>query len=215
MINFSEISNSVIEGNSDKVRGLVKAALDAGTAALDILNKGLIVGLDKVGEEFSQGKSFLPELLISAKAMKEGLSFLSLIISKGNRSYSGKYLIGSVKGDIHDIGKNIVIMMLEAHGWEVKDLGVDVSPEKFCSEVEKGDFQILGMSALLTLTMSSTAKTIEALKSSGLRDKVKIMVGGAPVTQAFADKIGADAFAPDASAAVKVAETLIGYHRKI
>ena len=210
MVNLNEISKGIIEGDKDIVLQLTKVALDANVSAKEILDKGLIPGLKKVGDLFETGEYFLPELLVSGEAASAAVELLGPILSKGDAPPAGKYLIGTVQGDVHDIGKNIVIMMLKGNGWEVTDLGVDVSPEEFCSAVNKGDFDILGMSALLTMTMPNTSKTIDALKAAGLRDKVKIMVGGAPVTQEWADKIGADGYAPDASAAVKIAAALVG-----
>ncbi|MBA7600961.1 Methionine synthase [subsurface metagenome] len=210
MFNLNEISKAIVEGNRDVVLELTRAALDANVPAKEILDNGLIPGLRKVGDLFETGEYFLPELLISGEAASRAVGFLEPVLSKGDTPPVGKYLIGTVKGDVHDIGKNIVIMMLKGNGWQVTDLGVDVSPEEFCSAVDKGDFDILGMSSLLTMTMPDTDKTIDALKTAGLRDKVKVMVGGAPVTQEWADKIGADGYAPDASTAVKIAVALAG-----
>lgn len=210
MVNLNEISKGIIDGDRNAVLELTKAALDANVPAKEILNNGLIPGLKKVGDLFETGDYFLPELLISGEAALRAVELLEPVLSKGDAPPAGKYLIGTAQGDVHDIGKNIVIMMLKGNGWEVTDLGVDVSPEEFCSAVDKGDFDILGMSSLLTMTMPNTAKTINALKTAGLRDRVKVMVGGAPVTQEWADKIGADGYAPDASAAVKIALALAG-----
>ena len=210
MVNLNEISKAIIEGDSDVVLELAKAALDANVPAKEILDKGLIPGLKKVGDLFETGEYFLPELLMSGEAASRAVELLEPVLSKADTPAAGKYLIGTVQGDVHDIGKNIVIMMLKGNGWQVTDLGVDISPEEFCAAVDKGDFDILGMSSLLTMTMPDTVKTIETLKTAGLRDKVKIMVGGAPITQEWADKIGADGYAPDASAAVKVAMTIVG-----
>ena len=209
MVDFSELSKSVIEGDTARTTNLTKANLNAGVPAKEILEKGLIPSIKTVGELYSKGEYFLPELLMSGEAMKAALELLRPILSRGDTPPAGKYVIGTVEGDVHSIGKNIVIMMLEGNGWEVTDLGVDISPEEFCSAVEKNDFQILGMSALLTSTMLKFAETINALKAAELRDKVKIMVGGAPVTQAFADEIGADSYAPDAPQAVIKAGLLV------
>jgi len=210
MNNFSEIKESVVQGNCDKVLEMTKVALDSNVPAKEILDKGLIPGIMKVGDLFETGEYFLPELLVSGEAMSGAVELLGPILSKAHIPPAGKYLIGTVQGDVHDIGKNIVLMMLKGNGWDVTDIGVDVSPEEFCSAVEKGDFQILGLSSLLSTTMSSTVKTINALKAAGLRDKVKVMVGGAPVTQEWADKIRADGYAPDAPSAVRIARVLIG-----
>jgi len=210
MVNLNEVSNAVIEGDEGAALELVKKALGEGVPARKVLDEGLIPGIHKVGDLFESGEYFLPELLVSGEAMSKAVELLEPALSKGDVPSAGKYLIGTVQGDVHDIGKNITIMMLKANGWEVTDLGVDISPKEFCSAVEKGDYQILGMSALLTMTMPAAAETIEALKGAGLRDKVKIMVGGAPTTQEWANEIGADGYAPDAPSAVKVAVALVG-----
>lgn len=210
MVDFNEISKSVIEGDINKAVELTKACLQAGIQAKDVLDKGLIPGIRKVGELFSTGKYFLPELLVSGEAMQAVVEQLRPILSRLEAPLVGKYLIGTVQGDVHNIGKNIVIMMLEGNGWEVIDLGIDVSPEQFCTAVKDGDFDIVGLSALLTLTMSNQAETIRALQTARLRHKVRVMIGGAPVTQDYADEIGADAYASNAVEAVKKAAILIG-----
>lgn len=210
MVNLNEISKGIMEGDNDKVLELVKVALDNNVPAKEILDKGLIPGIITVGNLFETGEYFLPELLVSAEAMLGALELLEPILSKANVPPTGKYLIGTVQGDVHDIGKNIVVMMLKGSGWDVTDMGIDVSPEEFCSAVEKDDFQILGLSSLLTTTMPGAVRTISALKATGLRDRVKIMVGGAPTTREWANKIGADGYAPDAPSAVRVAKALIG-----
>jgi len=210
MVNLNEVSNAVIEGDEAATLELVKKALGEGIPARKVLDEGLIPGIHKVGDLFESGEYFLPELLVSGEAMSKAVELLEPVLSKSNVPSADKYLIGTVQGDVHDIGKNITIMMLKANGWEVTDLGVDISPKEFCSAVEKGDYDILGLSALLTMTMPAAAETIEALKGAGLRDKVKIMVGGAPTTQEWADKIGADGYAPDAPSAVKIAAALVG-----
>jgi len=171
----------------------------------EILEKGLVAGMQTIGERFEAGEIFLPELLMSGEAMKAALNLLGPLLASqpGGQRFAGKAAVGTVQGDIHDIGKNIVIMMLEGNGWEVIDLGVDVSPEDFCTAVRDNDFQVLGLSALLTMTMGNQARTIEALKAAGLRDKVKVVIGGAVCTQSFADQIGADGYAADASDAVR------------
>lgn len=210
MVNLNELSNAVIKGDSEIVAQLTKLALDTNIPAHEILNHGLIPGLQKVGELFVKGEYFLPELIVSGEAVSQALELLKPMLVRESTSYKGKYLIGTVQGDVHDLGKNIVIMMLRGNGWEVTDLGVDVSPEEFCVAVREGDFQILGMSALLTMTMPNAAKTIEELKAAGLRDKVKIMVGGAPTTKEWAELIEADAHAKDGPSAAIVAATLVG-----
>ena len=206
---FSEINRGLIEGNGDVVVELIKKALDDNTPAKEILDKGIIPGLRQVGDLFEKGEYFLPELIVSGEAATKALELLQPILEKSGTASKGKFAIGTVQGDIHDIGKNIVIMMLKGSGWAVTDLGVDVSPEDFCSAVAEGDFQILGLSSLLTMTMPTTVRTIKALKAAGLRSKVKIMVGGAPTTKQWADEIGADGWADEAPSAVGVAAALI------
>lgn len=210
MVNLEELSKAVIAGDIDAASELTKKALATSVPASEILNKGLVPGLQKVGDLFEAGEYFLPELIVSGDAVSQALELLAPLLGKEDTPYMGKYLIGTVQGDVHDLGKNIVIMMLQGNGWEVTDLGVDVSPEEFCAAVDKGDFQILGMSSLLTMTMPNAASTIEALNTAGLRDKVKIMVGGAPTTPEWAEKIGADAHAKDGPTAAKVAAALRG-----
>ena len=211
MVDLSKIADNVVVGEADKTEELTKAAIDAGIAAGEILNKGLIVGMQVVGEQFKKGERFLPEVLMSGEAMKAAMNLLRPLLTQqeGASGYTGKAALGTVQGDVHDIGKHIVVMMLEGNGWEVTDLGVDISPEEFCTAVKENDFNILGLSALLTGTMSSQERTIEALKAAGLRDKVKVAIGGAPVTQRYADQIGADAYAADATEAVEKFRLLI------
>ncbi|HEX77203.1 MAG TPA: cobalamin-binding protein [Dehalococcoidia bacterium] len=209
-VDLNELSRRIIEGDADKAIELTKAALEGGVPVQEILTRGLVGAMNTVGERFKRGEYFLPEMLLAGEAVKAAVEQLKPALIRGEAGYTGKYLIGTVQGDVHDIGKNIVAMMLEGNGWEVTDLGVDVAPEDFCSAVDKNGYHIVGMSALLTLTMSNLAKTIDALKAAGLRDRVKIMVGGAPVTQAYADQIGADGYAPDAVEAVMVAAKLLG-----
>ena len=209
MIELVEIFNSVVAGDVPKTAELTRKALNTRIPAKKILHKGLVPAMKTVGELFEKGEYYFPELLLSGEAMKAALEHLRPVLGKGDTAYAGKYAIGTVHGDIHDIGKNILIMMLEANGWEIVDLGVDVSPESFCSAVKEGDFQILGMSSMLTLSMPNMAETINTLKEAGLRDKVKVMIGGAPVTQDFADKIGADAYGPDAVEAINKAESFM------
>jgi len=203
-----EIVNRVAEGDVSKAKELTRKALDAQIPAKEILDNGLLPAMDRVGNSFEKGDIFLPELLMAGDAMKATLELLRPELAKKGTAYVGKYVIGTVQGDLHNIGKNIVIMMLEGNGWEVVDLGTDVSPEKFCDVIEKGDFDILGLSALLTFSMPEMGETISALKAARLRDKIKIMVGGVPVTQSFADQIGADAYAKDAVEAVAIAKRL-------
>ena len=208
-MDLKKIYDSVIDGQLVDVENGVKAALSAGIGADIILKDGLIAAMDEVGRRFEDGDFFVPEMLISARAMQAGLQHLKPYLVHGEVKAAGRIAIGTVKGDLHDIGKNLVAMMLEGAGFEIIDLGVDVSPQAFVDAVQEGA-QIIGMSALLTTTMSSMVGTIEALKSAGLRNEVKVMIGGAPVTQDFATRIGADAFAPDASSAIRIARQLAG-----
>jgi len=207
-MDLKPIFQNVVDGQADAVASGVKAALAVGMGANVILNEALISAMDEVGCQFEEGELFVPEMLVSARAMQAGLDLLKPLLAAGDTKSSGKVAIGTVKGDLHDIGKNLVAMMLEGAGFEVIDLGVDVAPEAFVEAVKNGA-QIIGMSALLTTTMNNMKTTIEALKAEGLRDQVKIMIGGAPVTEDFAKSIGADAFAPDASSATRVARQLI------
>lgn len=207
-MDLKPIFENVIEGQADEVESGVKAALAAGVDAGVILNEALIAAMDEVGCRFEDGDFFVPEMLISAKAMQAGLALLKPHLAATDIKAAGKIAIGTVKGDLHDIGKNLVAMMLEGAGFEIIDLGVDVDPQSFVDAVQEGA-SLIGMSALLTTTMSNMGVTIEALKAAGLRDKVKVMVGGAPVTEEFANSIGADAFASDASSATRVARQLV------
>ena len=206
---LEQISKFIIEGNRNEVDRLTKQAIEEGLSGQEILQKGLIPGIKVVGEYFSKGEYFLPELLVSGKAMHSAVERLEPLLSAGGGFRIGNYLIATVKGDIHDIGKNIVAMMLRGNGWDVTDLGVDIPPEKICDAIREGDYDIFGMSTLLTITMPAANETIEAIKEAGLRDKVKIMIGGAPVTKEFAERIGADDFAKDAWEAVNKAQQLV------
>jgi 5-methyltetrahydrofolate--homocysteine methyltransferase len=207
-MDLKSIYQDVIDGKAPEVEAGVKAAVAAGIGAEEILNNGLIAAMNEIGQLFEAGDLFVPEMLIAARAMQAGLKYLKPYLAKADVKAAGKVAIGTVKGDLHDIGKNLVAMMLEGSGFEIMDLGVDVTPEAFVNAVRNGA-QIIGMSALLTTTMSSMEGTIQALKAAGLRDKVKVMIGGAPVTQDYANKIGADAFASDASSATRAARQLL------
>ena len=200
--------NSVIEGDAPQVQAGVKAALDAGVPAETILNQALIAAMNEVGRRFEVGDFFVPEMLIAARAMQTGLTLLKPLLMESGIKAAGKVAIGTVKGDLHDIGKNLVAMMLEGAGFEVQDLGVDVSPQAFVQAVQ-GGAQVIGMSALLTTTMSNMKNTIQALDEAGIRSQVKVVIGGAPVTPEFARQIGADAFAPDASVAVRTVRQIL------
>jgi 5-methyltetrahydrofolate--homocysteine methyltransferase len=207
---LSKLSTAIIEGDRDSITGWTHDALDEGLEAQDILNKGLMPGMDYVGVEFRAGEMYVPEVLRSARAMQASMDVLKPLLIEGGVQMLGKVMLGTVKGDMHDIGKNLVGMMCEGAGFEVKDLGKDISPEKFVAEVKAFEPDVVGMSALLTTTMRSMEQTIKALQEAGIRDNVKVMIGGAPVTQSFADQIGADGYASNAAAAVDLAKQFVG-----
>ena len=207
-MDIKEIYQNVIEGNALAVQAGVNAALAQGLAADVILNQALIAAMEEVGKRFEEGEFFVPEMLIAARAMQSGLAILKPHLAASGVKAAGRIAIGTVKGDLHDIGKNLVAMMLEGAGYEVIDLGTDVDPQAFVKAAQEG-VQVIGMSALLTTTMSNMQNTIQALQAAGLRDKVKVVIGGAPVTDAYARQIGADAFAPDASSAVRTVRQLV------
>ena len=213
-MNLDELKKTVIAGDIEACVELTKKGMEAKIPAKEMLNKGLLAGLEIVGDQFQKGEAFFPELLMSAKALKTATELLKPELSKRSRPPTGKFLIGTVMGDMHDIGKNIVSMMLQQHEWEVTDLGTDVPVESFCKVIGERSFDVLGLSAMLTFTMGGMAEIINALKAEGLKDKVKIMIGGAPVTQSFAGQIGADAYGKDAIDAVKKANNLINYKRE-
>jgi 5-methyltetrahydrofolate--homocysteine methyltransferase len=206
---IKEIYDNVLEGQSQAVKEKVQAALDAGIAAPIILNEGMIAAMAEVGRLFEEGEYYVPEMLISARAMQTGLGLLKPYLVESDVKSAGKVVIGTVKGDLHDIGKNLVAMMLEGSGFEVIDLGADVSPEKFVETARNSGAQIIALSALLTTTMPSMVNTIKALEAADMRQQTKVMIGGAPINQEYAASIGADAYAPDASRAVSIAKTLI------
>jgi 5-methyltetrahydrofolate--homocysteine methyltransferase len=205
---LQQIGASLYQGEADAVAGLVQKALDDGLAPSEVLQEGLIAGMDEVGKDFKAGDLFVPEVLIAARAMHAGMNVLRPLLAESEAPTAGKYLIGTVKGDLHDIGKNLVKMMVEGAGFETIDLGTDVEPQAFVEAVREHQPDLVGMSALLTTTMVQMRSTIEALEEAGVRESVKIMIGGAPVTEAFAKEIGADAYAPDAASAVDVAREL-------
>jgi len=204
-----KIYNGVLEGQHKQVVVDVQAALDAGINPVTVLNEGMIAAMAEVGRLFEVGEYYVPEMLISARAMQSGLAILKPLLKEADVKPAGKVIIGTVKGDLHDIGKNLVAMMLEGAGFEIKDMGTDVSPEKFVEEVKGGGVDVVALSALLTTTMPNMKTTIDALKAAGLRDKVKVMIGGAPVTDSYAQQIGADGYSPDASRAVNLAKSLV------
>jgi len=209
MTDFNAIQDALVTCDQDKLKGLVNAALAADTPAVDILNQGLIAGMDIVGDKMEAGDMFIPEVLMAAKAMGNCVEILKPLLGDDYASAAASVIIGTVKGDLHDIGKNLVGMMMESAGLEVHNLGVDIAPEDFVSQIKEKNAQIVCLSALLTTTMPMMKQTVDAIVEAGLRDSVKIMVGGAPVTQAFADEIGADGFAADAGSASKLAKVLI------
>jgi len=205
---LTQIYDYVIDGDAPQVQAGVKEALAQGFAADVILNQALIAAMNEVGRRFEEGEFFVPEMLIAARAMQAGLALLKPQLMENGIKAAGKIAIGTVKGDLHDIGKNLVAMMLEGAGYEVQDLGVDVTPETFIKAAQ-GGAQVIGMSALLTTTMNNMQATLHALQTAGLRDQVKVIIGGAPLTDEFARKIGADAYAPDASGAVRIVRKLL------
>lgn len=210
MANFEEMANMVIAGEEEKVAELTKKAVEEGVNPMEIINEGLMKGMDVVGQRFKAAEMFIPEVLMSAKSMTAGMEIVKPLIVGGEIPSKGKIVIGTVKGDLHDIGKKLVGMIMESSGLMVEDLGVDVSPEKFAEAIREKKPDIVGMSALLTTTMLGMKDTIEVLKEEGLRDSVKILVGGAPVSSDFAKEIGADGWAPDAVSAKDLAFQLIG-----
>lgn len=208
MADFTTMQETLIACDTDKLKTLVEAALSAGVPASDILNQGLIAGMDIVGEKMENGDMFIPEVLMAASAMSDSLEILKPHLGEEDAAGGTNVIIGTVKGDLHDIGKNLVSMMMESGGMNVYNLGVDIAPEEFVKQIQEKDAKIVCLSALLTTTMPAMKDTIDAITEAGLRDQVKIMVGGAPVTQAFADEIAADGFAPDAGSAAKLAKSM-------
>ncbi len=208
MADLEGIATAVIEGKREVVTEKVKQAIDEQVHPGEILNKGLIAGMSVIGDRFRRNEVYVPEVLIAARAMKAGLGILEPLLAKGGVEPVGTVVIGTVKGDLHDIGKNLVAMMLQGGGFKVVDLGTDVSPEKFVSAAQENNAGVIGMSALLTTTMPQMAGVVKAVKESGA--KVRTMIGGAPVTQSFADEIGADGYAADAASAVELAQKLSG-----
>ena len=209
MADFEKLAEGVMTGDIEKVTELTQKAVDEGIEPMEIIDQGLMSGMSVVGERFKAGDMYVPEVIMSAKAMGSGMEIVKPLLVGGKAVSKGKVLIGTVKGDLHEIGKKLVMMMMESAGLEVEDLGIDISAEKFAEAVKEKKPDVLGMSALLTTTMLAMKDTIETLKEAGLRDDVKILVGGAPVTLDFAEEIGADGWAPDAvTAKDKVLEFL-------
>lgn len=208
-MDLTTIKQALIEGDDKQVADLTRRALDEGFSAESVLNDALIAGMGEVGELFEQGEYFVPELLLSARAMQAAMEVLRPLLTASSYEPLGKVVMGTVQGDLHDIGKKLVAMMLEGSGFEVIDLGTDVPPARFVETVEESGAQIVGLSALLTTTLPAMEATVSALREAG-PVRVKVMVGGAPVTSAFASSIGADGYAPDASSAVALARRLVG-----
>ncbi len=210
MADMKAIAENLIKGKKDEVANLVKQALDEGIDPATVLNEGLLAGMAVVGERFKKNEIYIPEVLIAARAMHAGMDVLQPLLAAANVQAKGKVVMGTVQGDLHDIGKNLVIMMLKGGGYEVEDLGIDVPAEKFVEKVQENKPDVLALSALLTTTMPQMKTVIEELEKAGLRDEVKVIIGGAPVTQEFADEIGADGYGPDAASAVDVVNSLVG-----
>ncbi len=209
MVSLEKIAQAVIEGDVATVKVLAQEAIDAKMDPADVINNGLIAGMNVVGQRFKYGEMFVPEVLMCAKAMHAGMEPLKPLLVDGQVDTSGKVVLGTVKGDLHDIGKNLVGMLMEAGGFEVVNLGVDIEAEDFISAAKENNANIIAMSALLTTTMLEMKDVIEMLEEEGLRDNYKVIVGGAPVSQDFAEEIGADGFAPDAASAVDLCRSLL------
>ena len=209
-MDLKEIADNLIKGKAPEVKELVQKAIDEGEDVEKVLNEGLVAGMSVVGAKFKANEFYVPEVLIAARAMKAGMGILRPILAEKNIKGIGTVVLGTVRGDLHDIGKNLVAMMLEGAGFEIIDLGVDVSPEKFIETAKEKKADLVGLSALLTTTMPSMKDVVKAVGDSGLKDKVKVMIGGAPLTQSYADEIGADGYAPDAASAVDEIKQLLG-----
>lgn len=209
MDKIKELSSAVVNGEESKAQSIVKILLDEGVYPLEIINNGLIAGMNLVGAKFKEGKMYVPEVLMAAKTMSSAMDIVDPYLADVEVKSLGKVVIGTVKGDLHDIGKNLVEMMINSAGFTVINLGIDLEPEAFIRAFEEHNPDIVGMSALLTTTMSAMKDTIDLFVEKGLRDKVNIIVGGAPVNQNFADAIGADGYAPDAASATDLCKQLI------
>lgn len=209
MASYDVLKEAIMSGDEKEVENQVNKALSENADAQDIMNNGLIAGMEIVGQRFRSGDMFLPEVLLSAEVMHKGIDIINPMLAEAGHKGVGKVVIGTVEGDIHDIGKRIVSFLLEGSGFEVVDLGVDVTADTFIQAIQEHDPNILGMSALLTTTMPHMGKTIELLKEKGLRDKVKVIIGGAPITEQFASSIGADGYAPEAGSAAELAKKLL------
>jgi 5-methyltetrahydrofolate--homocysteine methyltransferase len=206
---LEQIGENLMKGKANDVKALVEQALNEGVAPADILNNGLLAGMGVIGERFKKNEVYVPEVLIAARAMHAGMSILKPRLADSGVKPAGVAVVGTVKGDLHDIGKNLVCMMLEGAGFHVVDIGIDVAPEKFVTAAIENSANVMAISALLTTTMTNMKAVVDAVKASDLADSCKVMVGGAPVTQAFCDEIGADGYAPDAASAADLAKQLI------
>jgi len=209
MATYAELAQSIIAGQGNQVKDQVMSLIAAGNSPLEIVSEGLIAGMEVVGVRFKAGDMYVPEVLMSAKSMTGGLEIVKPLIAVADQKSNGKILIGTVKGDLHDIGKNLVSMLIESGGFEVINMGVDISAEDFINAIIKDEPDIIALSALLTTTMPAMKDIIELLKEKGLRDKVKVIIGGAPVSKEYADTIGADGYAPDAGSAVELCKQLL------
>jgi len=210
MADLKELASALMKGDAPAVEKMTQEAVDAGTDPKTILDDGLIAGMQVVGERFKNNEIYVPEVLIAARAMTAGMKVLEPQLVEAGIEPVGTIAMGTVRGDLHDIGKNLVAMMMRGNGFKVIDMGIDVTPEQFVEAVKKEGAMLIGMSALLTTTMPSMKATIDQLQQEGLLDKVKVMIGGAPVTQRYADEVGADGYAPDAASAVDKAKALLG-----
>jgi len=209
-VDLQALADNIIKGKKNPAVELTQQAIAEGIAPQTIVNNGLIAGMAVVGEKFKKNEFYVPEVLIAARAMKECMALLKPLMADAGVKPVGTVVIGTVKGDLHDIGKNLVAMMLQGNGFDVVDMGVDVSPEKFIDAIKESKAEVIALSALLTTTMPGMKQVIDALEAAGIRGSVKVMIGGAPVTQKFSDEIGADGYAPDAASAVDLAKTLKG-----
>ena len=209
MSTLKDLSDNLISGKAEETKNLTQQALDEGATPKDVLNNGLLLGMSEVGRRFKNNEFYVPEVLIAARAMKGAMEILKPLLAETGVEPVAKISIGTIKGDLHDIGKNLVGMMLEGGGFEVIDLGVDVTSEKFIASVKESGAQVIGMSALLTTTMINMKDTIKALEDANVRENVKVVIGGAPVTDSYANEIGADGYAPDAASAVDVIKSLL------
>jgi len=207
---LEQITENLIKGKAKEVKELVDKAIKENVPVVDILNKGLLAGMGNIGERFKKNEVYVPEVLIAARAMKSGMEVLKPLLAKAGVKPVGTVVMGTVKGDLHDIGKNLVCMMLEGAGFKVIDAGINVEPEKMVQLARENNANVIGASALLTTTMTNMKTVVDSVKASGLSGKVKVIIGGAPVTQAFADEIGADGYAPDAASAADIAKKLVG-----